>query len=545
MQSAKQDTAAASTGTDDRPLQTVLVVEDSKVEQARMFAMLKGFGYRVLTADNGHQALEILRKNSIGLILTDWRMPGISGIDLCREIRADPVFGQPYLLLVTGRNTKTDLVAGMDAGADDFIAKPFNGEELRVRVQAGVRILQLREQSEQHSQALTAALEREAEASRVLREDLSIAARMQREALPTGPSPFAQLRVGSLFRAATGVAGDGYDFFRLDNRHLAFYLIDVAGHGVAAAMLSFTISRFLSPETGAIALRAENTEGASDPQRVLPNNIVTPHQVVHALNQRFVEKSDCKHYFTMVYGVLDVESGLGEMCQAGHPHPLIVADESKVRRLGKGGYPVGMLQEASYESVGIPPRASVSDWLFTPMASPTVPALTVDLSVSNAWPTCLWAFMGHLWPTVSSRSISAYGNGRGTRRVKTTSPCWQLSVWRIMTPPVPVDVRDMLFKIPILAGQIPDAAERVAHFAHTQRLWRGKRLPDPGHGCRGAEQYRQSRSGTGRRRLDRVSIVRSPIAVSRSRSLMTAGRCAACRMIPFRVRRPRTDVAGR
>jgi sigma-B regulation protein RsbU (phosphoserine phosphatase) len=351
MQTAMQDAAQPEAQAADRPVETILVVEDSKVEQVRMLAMLKGFGYRVLTADNGQQALKILRNNSVRLILTDWRMPEISGIDLCREVRVDAAFGQPYLILVTGRNTKTDLVAGMDAGADDFISKPFNGEELRVRVQAGVRLLQLRSETEQRSLQLAAALEREAEANSMLRRDLSVAARMQRESLPTGPSPFAQLQVGSLFRAATEVAGDGYDFFRLDDRHLAFYLIDVAGHGVASAMLSFTVSRFLSPEKGAIALRSEKADGTSAAKRVLPGHIVPPDRVVHALNQRFVEKADCRHYFTMVYGVLDVESGLGELCQAGHPHPLMVVSERKVTRLGAGGFPVGMLEESSYESV--------------------------------------------------------------------------------------------------------------------------------------------------------------------------------------------------
>jgi sigma-B regulation protein RsbU (phosphoserine phosphatase) len=73
--------------------------------------------------------------------------------------------------------------------------------------------------------------------------------------------------------------------------------------------------------------------------------------VVEALNRHFVEQEDCRYYFTMVYGVLNVENGRGELCQAGHPHPLIVASGQKVKRLGAGGFPVGMLSNAFYESV--------------------------------------------------------------------------------------------------------------------------------------------------------------------------------------------------
>jgi len=147
------------------------------------------------------------------------------------------------------------------------------------------------------------------------------------------------------------VAGDSFNYFALDDRHLAFYHIDVSGHGIASAMLSFTVSRFLTPEIGAICLRrsSEGGKGASIPG--IPGYIVPPHEVVAALNQRFLEKGDCTHYFTMVYGVLDVHTGSGQLCQAGHPHPMICDQQGEVRKLGAGGFPVGMLEQASYESV--------------------------------------------------------------------------------------------------------------------------------------------------------------------------------------------------
>ena len=351
LQTAVHESQGMSDPTGAARAHTILVVEDSKVEQQRMVAMLQGLGYRVLTADDGAQALEILRLKPVRLILSDWRMPEMSGIDLCRAVRADPALGQPYLILVTGQNTKSDLIAGMDAGADDFIVKPFNGEELRVRVQAGGRLLELRGEAEQRSHELAAALQREAAANRRIRDDLALAARMQRASLPNATSPFPQLALGTLFHAAVEVAGDAYDFFGLDDRHLGFYLIDVAGHGVAAAMLSFTVSRFLSPETSGIALRHARNNAIAHPDSSLPGHIVPPNRVVEALNERFVDKAGDGNYFTMIYGVLDVQSGRGELCQAGHPHPLLVGGQSGVRRIGNGGYPVGMLAQASYDNI--------------------------------------------------------------------------------------------------------------------------------------------------------------------------------------------------
>jgi sigma-B regulation protein RsbU (phosphoserine phosphatase) len=341
----------ATADTMSRTTETVLVVEDSRPEQMRMIALLEGFGYNVLTAGNGRQALEIMRRSDVQLVVSDWRMPEMTGIELCRKLRSDTTFDQPYVILVTGYNSTNDLVAGMDGGADDFIAKPFSSEELRVRLQAGSRVLRLRNEAEQRNQQLTEALSREEEANKLIGRDLAIAARMQREFLPVPHSPFPQLGIGTLFRAAAMVAGDGYDFFRLDKDHLGFYQIDVAGHGVAAAMMSFAVSRLLSPELCRKALGDQMADDFATTECDLPEHIVAPARVVQWMNRHILEHDDVQHYLTMVYGVLNVHTGAGVLCQAGHPHPLIVSRDGRVTRVGNGGFAVGMLEDASYEQL--------------------------------------------------------------------------------------------------------------------------------------------------------------------------------------------------
>jgi sigma-B regulation protein RsbU (phosphoserine phosphatase) len=444
--------------------ETVLVVEDSKAEQQRLHAMLLGFGYRVLTADNGEQALEVLDRTPIGLILSDWRMPKLSGIELCRAVRDDPELGQPYVILLTGQDTKKHLVAGMDAGADDFISKPFTKEELRVRVQAGMRLQELRRQSEQRSEQLAAALQREESANSLIQQDLATAARMQRESLPSNASPFAELEIDALYHAATTVAGDSYNFFRLDAQHLAFYLIDVAGHGVAAAMLSFTVSRFLSPQTGAIPLcRDADATAPSSSQRLLDSHIVPPDKVVQELNRRFVDKMNCEYYFTMIYGVLNVETGCGELCQAGHPHPLIVASEDRVTRVGAGGFPVGMIEQASYESVAF--RLERGDRLF--MYSDGI----TDCRGKEAHPfgeQRLAALLGEIQALPLAEGIARIDQSLQLRLAGTTreDDMSLVAIARLAVPTKPI-------KLLTTAENIPDIAERVARFSarsglHTQ-----------------------------------------------------------------------------
>jgi sigma-B regulation protein RsbU (phosphoserine phosphatase) len=327
----------------------VLIVEDSLVEQVRLKTMVSKNGYEVICANNGREALSLLESEQVQLVVSDWRMPELTGLDLCRELRNEPQYGLPYFILLTGFNTQSDLVAGMDAGADDFITKPVSNEELRVRLQAGARIIKLRGELESQNQQLEATLQREAAIHLHIQRDLDAAARMQRQLLPDGQSPFAQLEIGTLFQPALTVAGDGFGYFKLDDDHLAFYHLDVAGHGIASAMLSFTLSRYLSPDLAEELMREAIT---SDEEQLdeLAAHIAPPHRVVSMLNQRFQENQECNHYFTMIYGVLNVSSGYGDLCQAGHPHPLIVNNNGAIRKLGAGGFPVGMFDHAEYES---------------------------------------------------------------------------------------------------------------------------------------------------------------------------------------------------
>lgn len=122
----------------------VLLVEDSIAEQTRLAAVLNKQGYAVVTARDGAAALSILKERAIDIVISDWEMPRLGGIELCKAIRKEPSYGQPYFIIVTGHGMTCNLVACMDAGADDFITKPFNSEEMRVRVQAGKRNIELR-----------------------------------------------------------------------------------------------------------------------------------------------------------------------------------------------------------------------------------------------------------------------------------------------------------------------------------------------------------------------------------------------------------------
>ena len=122
----------------------ILIAEDEPVFRQLLEDILTKWGYEVVVAQDGSEAYRILlSENTPKLAILDWKMPGMEGIEICREIRKDAGENYTYIILLTSQHRDEDLVIGMEAGADDYIIKPFKHNELRVRLRAGRRIIEL------------------------------------------------------------------------------------------------------------------------------------------------------------------------------------------------------------------------------------------------------------------------------------------------------------------------------------------------------------------------------------------------------------------
>jgi phosphoserine phosphatase RsbU/P len=137
----------------------LLVAEDEPLSRRVLQSRLTSAGYDVVIAEDGARAWEILRSDdSLELAILDWMMPGIDGTEICRRLRAREPGNYVYVILLTARGKVADVVTGLEAGADDYITKPFEWDELRTRLRTGNRILQLRSDLEDKVEELELAL---------------------------------------------------------------------------------------------------------------------------------------------------------------------------------------------------------------------------------------------------------------------------------------------------------------------------------------------------------------------------------------------------
>jgi serine phosphatase RsbU (regulator of sigma subunit) len=182
-------------------------------------------------------------------------------------------------------------------------------------------------------------------ANRRMKRDLDAAARVQQTLLPENLPEVQGLSFAWSYRPCDELAGDALNIVPINDDLIAVYLLDVSGHGVPAALLSVTATRGLRPGAGGAASLVAGP--GANPQAV------DPVQVASRLNSLYPMESNGGHYFTMIYGVLDVHTRRLRFTVAGHPGPILAPAGGQPKRLDVFGFPIGMVEEAEYEEAVI------------------------------------------------------------------------------------------------------------------------------------------------------------------------------------------------
>lgn len=340
--------------TDGRVIRRVLIVDDSHAHVRLMSAVLRRWGYDVREALSGQQALDVLENEQVDLVLSDWVMPGMSGLDLCRAFRGRAEAGYVYFILLTSKSAREDVATGLAAGADDFLSKPISTEELRARISAGERLVAAQRALEEKNDLLAGALGQLQNLYDGLARDLVEARRLQQSLVPERAMSFPGAGVSLLLRPSGHVGGDLVGAFRVNDRRVCVYAIDVAGHGIASALMTARLAGYLtgsSPDNN-VALTTGEDGGYS---------MVPLPQVCARLNSTILADMETELYFTMVIAECDLCDGTVRMAQAGHPHPLVQRANGSVEFVGEGGMPIGLFDLADYSEFEI--RLSPGDRL--------------------------------------------------------------------------------------------------------------------------------------------------------------------------------------
>lgn len=372
---------------------SVLVAEDSRIQAQILEQKLIEAGFEVRVAENGALALEQIRGRRPTIVISDIEMPKMTGYELCSAVKSDAELRTiPFILLSTLAEPE-DIIRGLHSGADNYVTKPYDPEFLISRVNSllasplgyddDVEPLHVtlaghhytvRSSSQQVLNLLVSTFENAVEKNNELirtnqeltlakdqltvwnsrleelngeltsvndrmSRDLDAAARVQQSLLPTTTPENDRIRFAWKYKPCDELAGDFLNFFALDDKHVAAFVVDVSGHGVASSLLSVTIGRLMTPHVSASSLLVTPGDGPGEV------HIVPPLEVVKELNRRFPMMDQNGLYFTIVYGILNTETLEFRYTLAGHPRVVHTPRGETPRLLIADGMAVGWIDE--------------------------------------------------------------------------------------------------------------------------------------------------------------------------------------------------------
>lgn len=303
--------------------------------------------FDVHIANSGSEALKIISENGdFAVIISDYRMPEMDGIELLHKVKE--ISPDTIRIILTGFADMQIAIEAINEGnIFRFLTKPLPTEKLINSINDALEQYRLITTEKELTRKLQ-------DAYQTIKKDLETAAELQREFLPQNNVAYGDCRFNWIFVPSVFVSGDTFNFFPLSHRYIAFYIVDVAGHGLPAAFLSVSLSRSLSQDIGKKLLLDEKT-----------GNYILPSLVIKSLNEQFLSRGKNAEYFTMLYGVIDLIEDKIIFSQAGHPNPFLIKAGGKAEMIVSRGFPVGILPEAEYYDQIIPFEAGDKFIIYT------------------------------------------------------------------------------------------------------------------------------------------------------------------------------------
>ncbi len=308
-----------------KSLYVILIVDDEKLVRMLTKRRLSQLNHRILEAGDGKEALEIIQREPVDLVISDWMMPELDGPGLCEAIKQDPRYRSISFFLMTALDEPSQIAEGLARGADDFLPKSGSEQELLARVGAGLRSRQLLLDLEESYRVIE---RKQAQIDAELRS----ASEFVRDLLPVNGEVAPGIQLTWEFLPSSQLGGDLFQVARWGDDHLGIMVLDMSGHGTGPALRAVSLGMWFKGE--------HITQLFPDCN---PSKIVTRLNLENPI-------TDQGDYFTIWVGVLQLSTRVLRFANAGHPGPVLVRKSMPSAVLGGKTWPVGFSPDAVYNT---------------------------------------------------------------------------------------------------------------------------------------------------------------------------------------------------
>ena len=320
----------------------ILIVDDEEENLLLLESILKPEGYGIRRAYSGREAVEAVAWQLPDLVVMDVRMPEMSGFDACRQIKSSSREHFVPVILLTNLKTTESQVAGLDAGADEYLFKPAQKPELLARVRAMLRIRDLQENLLSSKRELERASETILRSQQIIEEEMRQVGSIQKSFLPTQFPENEKIEFGCYYGPCEQAGGDYFDVIDIGKSHWGLLIADVTGHGAPAAVV-MAITHTL--------------------MHSFVNTFHYPSTALKVANEKLSTHLAPTFYVTMFYGVLNLQAMQFRYASAGHePMMLYRSQEKRVDYLKTDrGFPLKLLESSDYDEqqVSIEPNDKI------------------------------------------------------------------------------------------------------------------------------------------------------------------------------------------
>jgi phosphoserine phosphatase RsbU/P len=306
---------------------TILLVDDEPITRMVAKRRLTQLGHRVLEAENGRTAWEIINENRVDLILSDWMMPGLDGIGLCEMVKRDALWRNIHFILMTACDQPDQIAEGLSRGADDYLPKTATDQEIIARINAGLRTRRLFLDLERTNRLLSA---KQAE----LELELQSGADYVRSLLPAVGEVVPGVTLDWRFLPSLKLGGDLFQVNKWGSDFVGIMMLDMSGHGIGAAMRAVGLS-----------------EVFRDARIRIPFRSLDPGHILSKLNREY-PLTDQGEYFTIWLGTYQWSTQTLRYATAGHPGGILLRQNESGHVLGGKTWPIGFCPNetcSSYE----------------------------------------------------------------------------------------------------------------------------------------------------------------------------------------------------